>query len=78
MSSAKMKGVQLDSFFEKPENDDISTDDTIPVVIKPTAIISKMKNRKVCYLVFKFSSLFHVNSLVVVPFPHGRVEWEQG
>ena len=47
MARAKQRGLTLESFFEITEGDDISTDDIIPEVIKPTGILAKMKSKKV-------------------------------
>ena len=47
MARAKQRGLNLESFFENTEGDDISRDDIIPEVIKPSGIIARMKSKKV-------------------------------
>ena len=48
MKKATREGVKLESFFEKKENDDITADNILPDV-KPTALIGRMKTKKVLW-----------------------------
>ena len=43
MKKATGKGLQLGSYFEKKDGDDLSADDIIPEVMKPWSKVGKMK-----------------------------------
>ena len=51
MKKASGKGLKLESFFEKEERDDLSADDIMPAIMKPTLKPGKTKSEMVFILV---------------------------
>ena len=54
MKKAIGKGLKLESFFEKEERDDLSADDIMPAIMKPTLKTGKTKSEMVFILVYLY------------------------
>ena len=54
MKKATGKGLQLGSYFEKKDGDDLSADDIIPEVMKPWSKPGKMKSETVFIFVYQY------------------------
>ena len=54
MKKATRKGLQLGSYFEKKDGDDLSADDIIPDAMKPSSKLGKMKPETVLVSVHQY------------------------